>query len=229
MTGLSTTLRSLIHQLSGRKLKSALRVFREEQTALKPREFLERYELIFAPFADKDIRLLELGINQGGSLLLWRDYFDRGIIAGLDFNPVEIVDQSGRIRVYRGLQQDVQLLDRIAADVAPKGFDIIIDDCSHVAEHTKVSFWHLYEKHLKQGGVFIIEDWGTGYYPDWPDGAAYCGQNHLAGMVGFVKELIDEIAKFDITYSANPQTAIGSRLGRMDISLGQLFIHKPVR
>jgi hypothetical protein len=34
-------------------------------------------------------------------------------------------------------------LDRIAGERAPDCFDIIIDDASHIAEFTKISFWHL--------------------------------------------------------------------------------------
>ena len=49
---------------------------------LRP-EYLRLYEECFEPFVDKDIKLLELGVAGGGSLLLWRDYFERGTIVGL--------------------------------------------------------------------------------------------------------------------------------------------------
>ncbi|HYY94550.1 MAG TPA: hypothetical protein VE713_08535 [Pyrinomonadaceae bacterium] len=76
--------------------------------------YLRNYEEYFRGLVDKEIRLLELGVLKGGSLLLWRDYFARGIVAGLDLNPVEIEDPTGRVRVYTGGQQDTELLDRIA-------------------------------------------------------------------------------------------------------------------
>ncbi|MDT7808598.1 MAG: hypothetical protein QOJ70_2411, partial [Acidobacteriota bacterium] len=135
--------------------------------------YLRNYEEFFRPLADRDIRLLELGIYHGGSLLLWRDYFERGLIIGLDLNPVELEDPTGRIRVYQGGQQDTALLDRVARECAPEGFDIIIDDCSHVGQLARVSFWHLFDKHLKPGGLYVIEDWGTGYWDAWPDGVRY--------------------------------------------------------
>jgi hypothetical protein len=60
--------------------------------------------------------------------------------------------------------------------------------------------------HLKPGELFFIEDWGTGYWDDWPDGAHFqefpetVFQNtlpkrlpsHDFGMVGFIKQLVDE-------------------------------------
>ncbi len=76
-----------------------------------------------------------------------------------------------------------------------------IDDTSHAGSLTKASFWHLFVNHLKPGGLYFIEDWGTGYWDDWEDGKSYQelasedphrfpGHDH--GMVGFVKQLVDE-------------------------------------
>jgi len=40
---------------------------------------------------------------------------------------------------------------------------VIIDDCSHIGELTRISFWHLFTNHLKPGGIYAIEDIGTSY------------------------------------------------------------------
>jgi SAM-dependent methyltransferase len=238
----------------------------------KPAPYLHNYEQYFRPFADRDIRLLELGVYRGGSLLLWRDYFERGLVVGLDVNPIEVPDSTGRVRVYRGMQQDKELLDRIARECAPEGFDIVIDDCAHIGELARASFWHLFERHLKPGGLYVIEDWGTGYWDDWPDGVAYRPakrrdgrspfrqkllsgltrlqrsglaqklpfvsplkralhgrqfHSHDFGMVGFVKELIDELGAADITHPTHgrpPQRR--SRFRELHFSPSQLFVVK---
>ena len=166
----------------------------------KSKYMVRVYEELLAPLAGQDIRLLELGIHRGGSMFMWRDYFERGHIAGLDYLTVSLDDPSGRLHLYQGEQQDTRLLDRIRAEVAPGGFDVIIDDASHEAGFTRKSFWHLFRNHLKPGGWYFIEDWGTGYWKSWPDGQYYKGVNHLHGMVGFVKELIDECGAGDITF-----------------------------
>jgi hypothetical protein len=54
--------------------------------------------------------------------------------------------------------------------MAPDGFDIIVDDASHIGEFTKQSFWYLFDNHLKPGGLYVIEDWCTGYFDGYPDG-----------------------------------------------------------
>lgn len=138
---------------------------------------------------------MELGIFKGSSLLLWQDYFPNGVIVGLDRELVRV--EGDRIRIYKGEQQDGKLLHQISNEIAPDGWDVIIDDASHMAGPTRISFWHLFER-LKPGGIYVIEDWGTGYWDSWPDGKGY-HENHHFGMVGFIKELIDEVGIGDIT------------------------------
>jgi hypothetical protein len=234
--------------------------------------YLERYDEYFQPIMNEDIKLLELGIFKGESLLLWRDYFKRGTIVGLDLDECAVEDTSGRILTYRGSQTDTALLDRIAQETAPNGFDIIIDDCSHIGEFTRISFWHLFEKHLKPGGIYSIEDWGTGYWDDWPDGKkcvlpkwpsakyrlialmvsyfermaarrvspqlvsrlnkiAYYKQrlmSHQYGMVGLVKELVDEVGMGDITHPDRKcvKPYRPSRFEKMQITQSQAIIVK---
>jgi hypothetical protein len=205
--------------------------------------YLENYERFLGPMREQPVKLLELGIRDGGSLLMWRDFFPEGEIAGLDIMAAAIDDPSGRVHAYVGEQQDTALLDKIAAAHAPEGFDVIIDDCSHIGTLARTSFKHLFPNHLKSGGIYIVEDWGCGYWDDWPDGVrfrprqlrpqagmreragyklasiirnskggwmtsvlsdikqtlvAHNSAGHDAGMVGFVKELLDECAVADV-------------------------------
>jgi hypothetical protein len=190
---------------------------------------MELYDPVLQPWVDREITLLEIGVLKGGSLLLWRDYFAQGTIVGIDINLPEGFVPTERIRVHQGSQSDPIFLTEVARREAPEGFDIIIDDASHFADLTRKSFWHLFDNHLKPGGLYVIEDWGTGYWDDWPDGASYRPEKrrqqelwarllvrlkisrnarrklpahcHSYGMVGFVKELVDEQGAADMTRS----------------------------
>lgn len=74
----------------------------------------------------------------------------------------------------------------------------------------------------------MIEDWGTGYWPSFPDGRAPDGTPHVAGMVGFVKELVDECAAADITDAdRGTPPRRESRIERMQVGFGQVFVVKP--
>lgn len=232
--------------------------------------YLRNYENYLQPLLGREVKLLELGIYKGGSLQLWRDYFPQGTIAGLDLNPASVDDPTGRIRIYQGKQEDVRLLDRIAEETAPDGFDVIIDDCSHIGELTRISFWHLFDHHLKPGGLYVIEDWCTGYWDSFFDGVGFSYRpnlrfsaasfrlrsalahlqrsvptlngilrpikrllnrrqfrSHNYGLVGFVKELVDECGMGDITredFGIPP--ARPSKFKEIRISAGQVLIVK---
>ena len=203
---------------------------------------LGHYARYFTPLVDRDIRLLEIGVAAGGSLEFWGDYFPNGRITGLDCEPVDPSRCSDRIRVYHGLQQDVELLTRVARECAPDGFDIIIDDASHIGAPTHVSFWHLLTQHLKPGGIFAIEDWGTGYWDAWPDGRASTSEpgrsrhsgeggaaprdfpSHMSGMVGVVKEIVDEVGTYDLSRLGPGTTPRRhTRIDRLEILPGIAF------
>jgi hypothetical protein len=219
-----------------------------------PSNYLEMYDPILEQWVNKKINLLELGVYRGGSLILWHDYFPLGKIVGIDINLPKDIQFPERIHVFQGNQEDTQFLSRISREIAPDGFDIIIDDASHIGELSKVSFWHLFENHLKPHGLYVIEDWGTGYWSNWPDGrnlkvGSYNKTNYLKrifnfylrryfhikvpmrchsyGMVGLIKQLIDEQGASDVTrYNTYPRS---SKFEKMIITHSLVFIIKAAK
>lgn len=204
--------------------------------------YLKNYAEYLAPFKDRPFTILEIGIAGGDSLTYWRDSYPNATVIGVDINPYEPNDSSGRVFAYQGKQQDTGLLDKIAATHAPDGFDIVIDDGSHIGHYTRLTFWHLMKKHMRSGGLYFIEDWGTSYWPMYPDGMRHHPKkidstflekffgaignigfiqntsllrkitqrlefksmqkvfpSQMNGMVGFVKELVDEAGIQDAT------------------------------
>ena len=155
--------------------------------------------------------------------------------------------QKERIQVFQGSQDDGVFLHRVASQSAPEGLDIIIDDASHLGALTKQTFWHLFDQHLKPGGHYIIEDWGTGYWEDWPDGRAQqqpgwwsrllqklkgstlkdAWPTHSHGMVGFVKELVDEMGVTELTRGRREGVSLReSRFERLALTSGQVVVSK---
>jgi SAM-dependent methyltransferase len=201
--------------------------------AFKTPSYLPVYEKLFEPVRDRPLSILELGVFGGGSLRAWEEYFPNAVIAGVDLDPPN-VQFNGRVRMYKGDQADIGLLSKIAAEVAPEGFDVIIDDCAHIGAVAKASFWYLFENHLKPGGLYSIEDWGTGYWPTWPDGRRFMAEpdsqirlpSHDAGMVGFVKQLVDEVAAADIKDAYNSPPPRQSRFSEVSFHLGLCIVRK---
>jgi len=216
--------------------------------------YLEHYDNILIPWLDKEIILLELGVLKGGSLLLWNDYFPDATIVGIDTRLPKNFMPTERIHLFEGSQTDTQFLSRVAGEVAPDGFDIIIDDASHIADFTRTSFWHLFDHHLKPNGLYVIEDWGTGYWDDWRDGKSFdiesCVRpriqrnplwmkvmkrfklkipmhSHNYGMVGFVKQLVDEQGAADATRKKSKgKSERKSNFSNIIITPGLVFIRK---
>ena len=210
-------------------------------------DYLTVYDPIFAPMVDAPISLLELGIYRGGSMELWRDYFPHGTIVGIDIDLPHDVITGDRIHTFQGDQGDPRFLNEVAHRVAPHGFDVIIDDASHIAALTLASFWPLFDDHLRPGGLYVIEDWGTGYWPDWPDGALATSRNetllekirrrltkapapfrsHEYGMVGLIKQLVDVQGSADLVRgSYTKPSGPPSKFASMTITSSIVFIRK---
>lgn len=122
--------------------------------------FTRVYERYVADRRDEPVALLEIGVWRGASLRMWRDYFPRGRIVGLDVNPDAAREAGERIEVVVGDQADTELLARIVEGAGP--FDVVIDDGSHRIEHQRPTLEFLWP-HVKPGGVYVVEDTHTSY------------------------------------------------------------------
>jgi hypothetical protein len=189
------------------------------------------YEKYFSPIRNKELNILELGVLRGGSLLLWHYYFPNSKIVGLDINNV-VMEKQERIYVYQGEQQGKDVIDKIC-EIHGK-FDIIIDDASHIGEFTSKSFELLFDEHLVSGGIYVIEDWGTGYWGDWQDGSKFKNnkvngnvfESHQGGMVGFAKQLIDCLAHKDIELKNKNVQVLTKNISSIDYYGGQIFVKR---
>jgi hypothetical protein len=126
------------------------------------KSYLNVYEMYLEPLRDKDVSFLEIGVRDGCSHRMWQYYFTKGSkIFGIDIDPRCKQVESENIQIFIGSQSDPLTIQK-AVDASPEGFDVIIDDGSHVNELTIKSFDLLF-KHVKPGGFYIIEDLGCSY------------------------------------------------------------------
>lgn len=114
--------------------------------------------------------LLELGIGgykrnfrSGASLRMWKWFFPRATIVGLDIEDKTWLTK-GKIRAYLGDQTDPVVLKQIVADHGVP--TVVVDDGSHIPAHVRESFRILFPL-LPEGGVYCIEDTQTSYWPAW--------------------------------------------------------------
>lgn len=120
--------------------------------------YIQNYERHLGHLRNMPVRLLEIGVLRGGSLLMWQEYFSQGLVVGLDLEPNPLAKMPDRVRFYQGSQGDGALLDKVAGECAPDGFDVVIDDAAHRGELSRASYRNMFVKHLKSGGIYVVED-----------------------------------------------------------------------
>lgn len=113
------------------------------------------YEQEFSKYRDKEIKILEIGIASGHSLLLWDRYFpNHAGIYGVDNYGGNIVREARETeKIF--ITIDNAYTERVAKNLP--SFDIIIDDGPHTLE-SMISCINLYLPKLNKGGVLVIED-----------------------------------------------------------------------
>jgi cephalosporin hydroxylase len=128
-------------------------------------QYLEVYERYFARYRNSRCRILEIGVQNGGSLHLYQKYFPLAEkIVGLDVDPKCGEMEAGNIIIEIGSQADQDFMGDVSDAHGP--FDIVIDDGSHIFAHQIASFKTLFPR-MSANAVYIVEDTHTSYLPDF--------------------------------------------------------------
>lgn len=153
--------------------------------------YTPHYERHLQHLRDERFTMLEIGIGgyarqrQGGaSLRMWKHFFRKAQIIGLDIQDKSFVDQK-RIRTYQGSQVDEALVRRIVEEAG--GVQVVVDDGSHRPEHIRETFRFLFPL-LPDGGIYAIEDTQTSYWPEWGGSE---DRHDPTTTMALVKDLLD--------------------------------------
>ncbi len=145
--------------------------------------YCEKYERHLQTWRDKKFKLLEIGVMEGRSLKMWKDYFPRADIIGIDILEDCKKYESERIQVEIGSQADKSFLQNLCDKYGT--FEIIIDDGSHLWNDIISSFNFLFPR-LAGGGHYVIEDLHTSYDREFSQGAKQ-------SAIDYLKSTIDKI------------------------------------
>jgi hypothetical protein len=144
------------------------------------------YDRHLRAFRGARARLLEIGVYRGGGLELLRHYLgDQGVIVGIDIDQAAARAVGDDFAVEIGDQQDAEFLARVADRHGP--FDIVIDDGGHSMRQQITSVEVLFPG-LADGGVYIVEDCHTSYWPEYAD-----PDDRERTFIGWVKQRIDDL------------------------------------
>ena len=148
--------------------------------------YIKYYSEWFAPYQDKEINMLEVGVENGNSIKLWRDYFTKGTVYGMDIND------GGEFKCD---STDTEQVDKLLGHgrFGDLRFDIIIDDGDHNPISQAKTYMNLIDR-LNDGGIYIIED-----IPG-PKYANYIYEKEVDKIKSLGFEMIDTDGKFTLSY-----------------------------
>ena len=164
------------------------RAFRDNTGNLldKWHHYFEVYERHLERFREQPVRVLEIGVQNGGSLQMWRRYLGKeAVLFGIDVDPrcAQLDGHGASVRI--GSQADPDFLRRVIAEMG--GVDVVIDDGSHRSEDMRTTFDVLYPI-LSDGGVYLIEDVHACYWTEY--GGGYRRSN---SFVETMKRVVDDL------------------------------------
>jgi len=131
-------------------------------------KYTDYYSNWFEPVRKDELKILEIGVFEGASARMWAEYFPNSkiyctdIAIGIDKRSVGCSEfimnnlKSDRIFPHYIDQSNREDMQKFI-DIYSGNFDIIIDDGHHFQKHQQISLGFLFP-HLKEGGVYIIED-----------------------------------------------------------------------
>lgn len=115
------------------------------------------------PGRDFSGTMLEIGIMDGASLGMWRDYWPLATIVGVDNVPRAIPARLHGVVTVLGDATDPEFVGQLA-DLGP--FDVILDDASHQTGDQQATFALLWP-YLRLGGRYIVEDLHTSHMANY--------------------------------------------------------------
>jgi hypothetical protein len=118
------------------------------------------YDKLLSSIRDSCKNMLEVGISDGASILMWREYFKDATIYGIDIEQKYLINNEERIISGLADQSNVDTLIKLIESWSTPEFDFIIDDGSHIVSHQQNTINTLW-KYVKKGGIYIIEDLHT--------------------------------------------------------------------
>ncbi len=170
-------------------------------------QYLAIYDRELAQFrsASAPVRLLEIGVQNGGSLEVWSKFLPPGSsVVGMDIDPrCGELTFTGDITVLVGDAADPATLDRLLGE---RVFDLIVDDGSHVSRDIIATFQALFPR-LVPGGLFLIEDLHASYWASF--GGGFRTQD---AAIEWLKGLVDALHAdyFEESVPAAARTALAA-------------------
>lgn len=152
--------------------------------SIKHSSYFQVYAELLEQYRNRPITFVEIGILNGGSLFMWREYFgEKARIIGIDLNPLAKRWEEAGFEIHIGSQSNELFWNELFKEIGD--VDIVLDDGGHTYEQQIVTA-HNCIPHIKDGGLLIVEDTHTSYFKKFGYPSKYT-------FIEWIKVLIDNI------------------------------------
>ncbi len=153
-------------------------------SSVKYNTYFPVYEHIFQKYVGKKITFVEVGVLNGGSLFMWREFLGpQARIIGVDLNPAALKWNDYGFEIYIGSQSDPDFWQNFYSKVGL--IDVLLDDGGHTNRQQIITVAESIS-HIKDGGVLVVEDIHSSYMPSFGNPSKY-------SFINFSKKIIDSI------------------------------------
>ena len=152
--------------------------------SIKYEKYFDVYDKSFDRFRNKKITFVEVGVLNGGSLEIWKNYFHKDSrIIGIDLNPECKKFEKKGVEIFIGNQSSETFWDDFYKKVGK--IDILLDDGGHTNYQQIITIMKSI-KNINDDGIIVTEDTHTSYMSKF-------GNPNKYSFINFAKKLIDDI------------------------------------
>lgn len=166
--------------------------------SLKHTNYFQVYDELLSKFVGLPITFLEIGILDGGSLFMWRNFLgDKARIIGVDLNPESTKWREHGFEIFIGDQSNPDFWKDLYGEIGD--IDILLDDGGHRNDQQMVTVQCSLEK-IRDGGIIIVEDTQTSFMK-FESFKSYSFVNLLLGKIALLYARSSDLKINETTYS----------------------------
>ena len=137
------------------------------EPSFKHTTYFSAYDALLERYRGKPITFVEIGVLNGGSLFMWRNFFgDAARIIGIDLNPQAKKWEEHGFEIFIGSQEDPTFWAEFCESV--EEIDVVLDDGGHTYLQQIITTETLLGR-IKDQGMLIVEDTHTSYMSGFGD------------------------------------------------------------
>lgn len=210
--------------------QSGLGVYEAYQKApylsIKHSSYFHVYERLLKPYVGKPITFVEIGVLNGGSLFMWREFLGHDArIIGIELNPSAKRWEADGFEIWIGDQSDPEFWKSFVQAVGP--IDVVLDDGGH-SNIQQIQTLVSLAPNIVDGGLLLVEDTHTSYMTQF-------GNPSRHSFMNFAFDLVDSVnSRFPgVNASDNPLREVVSSVSffesivAFNINRSECFVSQP--